>query len=137
MRKILLILLFQLSFTSSFAEIFVFKNCTNKDYSFEKNEYKLDIEKGLMTREFIYSDKTYKKLRLNDARVKKGNSSTKRITKTDDQITSEISGYPAFYTQMIFDTLDKTIKIKSVLNNTEGISVVSKCEKIIKYKLES
>ena len=32
---------------------------------------------------------------------------------------------------------DKTIKIKSVLNNTEGISVVSKCEKIIKYKLES
>ena len=34
-------------------------------------------------------------------------------------------------------SFDKTIKIKSVLNNTEGISVVSKCEKIIKYKLES
>ena len=137
MRKILLILFFQLSFSSSFAEILVFKNCTNKDYNFEKNEYKLDVEKGIMTRDFIYSDETYKKLRLNDTRVKKENSNTKGISKVDGQIISEISGYPAFYTQMIFDTFDKTIKIKSVLNNTEGISVISQCEKIVKYKLES
>tara|TARA_B100001173_G_C15643291_1_gene402159 strand:+ start:96 stop:509 length:414 start_codon:yes stop_codon:yes gene_type:complete len=137
MRKILLILLIQLSFSSSFAEILVFKNCANKNYSFEKNEYKLDVEKGIMTREFIYSDETYEKLRLNDARIIKENSTTKGITKINGQIISEISGYPAFYTQMIFDTFDKTIKIKSVLNNTEGISVVSKCEKVIKYKLES
>ena len=137
MRKILLILIFQLSFSSSFAEILVFKNCTNKDYSFEKNEYKLDIEKRVMTREFIYTDETYERLRLNDVRVEKENFNTKGISKVDGQIISEISGYPAFYTQMIFDTFDKTIKIKSVLNNTEGISVISQCEKIIKYKLES
>ncbi|MDC1212567.1 hypothetical protein N8016_02085 [Pelagibacteraceae bacterium] len=137
MRKILLILLFQLSYSTSFAEILVFKNCINKDYSFEKNEYKLDIEKGVMTRNFIYSDETYQKLRLNDARIVKENTSIKGITKVDEQIISEVSGYPAFYTQMIFDTFDKTIKIKSVLNNTEGISVVSQCEKIVKYKLES
>ena len=137
MRKVLLILIFQVSFSSSFAEILVFKNCTNKDFSFEKNEYKIDIKRGVMTREFIYSDETYERLRLSDARVKKENSNTKGISKVDGQIISEISGYPAFYTQMIFDTFDKTIKIKSVLNNTEGISVVSRCEKIIKYKLES
>ena len=137
MRKILLILLIQLSFSSSFAEILVFKNCSNKNYSFEKNEYKLNVEKGVMTRDFIYSDETYERLRLNDARVEKENSNTKRITKVDGQIISEISGYPAFYTQMIFDTNDKSIKIRSVLNNTEGVSVVSRCEKIIKYKLES
>ena len=137
MRKILLILLFQLSFSSSFAEILVFKNCSNKVYSFEKNEYKLDIKNGIMTRHFIYSDETYDELRLNDTRVEKENFNTKGIAKVDGQIISEISGYPAFYTQMIFDTFDKTIKIKSVLNNTEGISVVSRCEKIIKYKLES
>ena len=137
MRKILLILLFQLLFSSSLAEILVFKNCTNEDYSFEKNEYKLDVENGIMTRDSIYSDETYKRLRLNDARVKKENSNTKEITKVDGQIISEISGYPAFYTQMIFDSFDKSIKIRSVLNNTEGISVISKCEKIIKYKLES
>ena len=137
MKKILLILFFQLTSYPLFAEIMVFKNCTNKDYSFKKNEYKLDIEKGTMTREFIYSDETYEKLRLNDTRIIKENFTTKSITKIDGQIISEISGYPAFYTQMIFDTFDKTIKIKSVLNNTEGISVISKCEKIIKYKLES
>ena len=137
MKKILLILLFQLAFTVSNADILVFKNCTNKDYSFEKNEYKLDVKKGVMTRDFIYSDETYERLRLNDTRVKKENSNTKGISKVGDQIISEISGYPAFYTQMIFDTFDKTIKIKSVLNNTEGISVISQCEKIIEYKLES
>ena len=137
MRKILLILFFQLSFFPSLADILIFKNCTNEDFTFKKNEYRLDVEKGIMIREFIYSDETYERLRLNDARVKKKNTTTKGITKIDGQIISEISGYPTFYTQMIFDTFDKTIKIKSVLNNTEGISVISKCEKIIKYKLES
>jgi len=90
MRKILLILLFQLAFTVSNADILVFKNCTNKDYSFEKNEYKLDVKKGVMTRDFIYSDETYKRLRLNDTRVKKENSNTKGISKVGDQIISEL-----------------------------------------------
>ena len=120
-----------------FAEMLVFKNCTSKDYDFEKNDYKLDLKKGEMIREFTYTDKTYEQLRLNDMRVEKENTSTKGITKENGEIISEISGYPAFYTQMIFDTFDKTIKLKSVLNNTEGISILSKCEKIIKYKLES
>ena len=120
-----------------FAEILVFKNCTSKDYDFEKNDYKLDLKKGQMIREFTYTDETYERLRLNDMRVEKENTSTKGITKENGEIISEISGYPAFYTQMIFDTFDKTIKLKSVLNNTAGISILSNCEKIIKYKLES
>jgi phage terminase large subunit len=119
------------------AEILVFKNCTSKDYDFEKNDYKLDLKKGQMIREFTYTDETYERLRLNDMRVEKENTSTKGIAKENGEIISEISGYPAFYTQMIFDTFDKTIKLKSVLNNTEGISILSNCEKIIKYKLES
>ena len=120
-----------------FAEILVFKNCTSKNYDFEKNDYKLDLKKGQMIREFTYTDETYERLRLNDMRVEKENTSIKGITKENGEIISEISGYPAFYTQMIFDTFDKTIKLKSVLNNTEGISILSNCEKIIKYKLES
>ena len=52
-------------------------------------------------------------------------------------IISEISGFPTFYTQLIFDTFDKTIKIKSILNDHEGIRILSNCEKLIKYKLES
>ena len=120
-----------------FAEILVFKNCTSEDYDFEKNDYKLDLKKGQMIREFTYTEETYERLRLNDMRVEKENKSTKGITKENGEIISEISGYPAFYTQMIFDTFDKTIKLKSVLNNAEGISILSNCEKIIKYKLES
>ena len=137
MKKKIIIIFFIFFSSSLFAEILVFKNCKSEDYEFEKNEYKINIDKGVMTREFIYTDETYERLRMNDMRVKKKNTSTKGVSKENGEIISEISGYPAFYTQMIFDTFDKTIKLKSVLNNTEGISILSNCEKIIKYKLES
>ena len=137
MKIILYILIFKLIFLTLSAEILVFKNCKSKNYDFEKNEYKLDMNKGLMTREFIYTDQTYERLKLNDLRVKKENTLNKIITVKNGEISSEISNYPSIYSKMIFDTFDKTIKLKSVLNNTEGISILSNCEKIIKYKLES
>ena len=135
--RVFLILFFCVYSNFLFAEILVFKNCKSKNYEFEKNEYRLDIDQGLMTREFIYTDETYERLRFDDIRVKKENETTRVIIKENGLIISEISGYPAFYTQMIFDTFDKTIKLKSVLNNSEGISVIANCEKIIKYKIES
>ena len=135
--RVFLILFFCIYSNFLFAEILVFKNCKSKNYEFEKNEYRLDIDQGLMTREFIYTDETYERLRFDDIRVKKENETTRVIIRENGLIISEISGYPAFYTQMIFDTFDKTIKLKSVLNNSEGISVISNCEKIIKYKIES
>ena len=135
--RVFLILFFCIYSNFLFAEILVFKNCKSKNYEFEKNEYRLDIDQGLMTREFIYTDETYERLRFDDIRVKKENETTRVIIRENGLIISEISGYPAFYTQMIFDTFDKTIKLKSVLNNSEGISIISNCEKIIKYKVES
>jgi hypothetical protein len=137
MKKEFIIICFIFFSSSLSAEILVFKDCKSEDYEFEKNEYKINIDKGVMTREFVYTDETYERLRMNDMRVKKKNTSTKGVTEENGEIITEISGYPAFYTQMIFDTFDKTIKLKSVLNNTEGISILSNCEKIIKYKLES
>ena len=137
MKKTISIFLFFIITSSLSAEILVFKNCTSENYDFDKNDYKLDLKKGQMIREFTYTEETYERLRLNDMRVEKENTTTKGITKENGEIISEISGYPAFYTQMIFDTFDRTIKLKSVLNNTEGISILSNCEKIIKYKLES
>ena len=135
--RVFLILFFCVYSNFLFAEILVFKDCKSKNYEFEKNEYRLDIDQGLMTREFIYTDETYERLRFDDIRVKKENETTRVIIRENGLIISEISGYPAFYTQMIFDTFDKTIKLKSVLNNSEGISIISNCEKIIKYKIES
>ena len=90
-----------------------------------------------MTREFIYSEESYKKLRLNDMTAEKENKTTKGVTKINGLIVSEIAGYPAFYTQLIFNELEKTIKIKTVLNNTEGVSLISKCQKIIKFKKQA
>ena len=137
MKKKFIMICFFLFSSSLSAEIIVFKNCKSEDYEFEKNEYKIDINKGIMIREFVYTDETYQRLRMNDIRIQKENTSTKGVAKENGEIITEISGYPAFYTQMIFDTFDKTIKLKSVLNNTEGISILSNCDKIIRYKLES
>ena len=134
MKKTLIIIPILFLFQNLAAEIIVFKDCSSDQYEYEKNDYTIDLKKELMTREFIYSDESYKKLRLNDITIKKENKTTKGVAKVDDLIVSEISGYPAFYTQLIFDDLEKSIKIKNVLNNTEGVSLISKCQKIIKFK---
>ena len=137
MKKIFFILIFQLLSIHSIAEILVFQNCESSDYVYEKNEYILNLEKGLMTREFIYSDESYEKLRLNDISVKKNNTTNKRIAEENDLYVSEISGYPAFYTQLIFNKKKANIKIRTVLNNTKGESLLSQCETVINFKKES
>ncbi len=137
MKKIFYICFFFSIMSPLSTEILVFKNCKSNDYNYEKNEYLLDLEKGIMTRKFIYDEESYKKLRLNDITIKRKNTTNKGIIKEGNLIVSEISGYPAFYTQMIFDEKNSSIKIKTVLNNTIGESLVSKCENIIKYKKES
>jgi hypothetical protein len=137
MKKILIIIPILFLFQKLAAEIIVFKDCSSEDYRYEKNDYTINLKKQLVTREFIYSEESYKKLRLNDITIKKKNKTTKGVAKVDSLIVSEISGYPAFYTQLIFDDLEKSIKIKTVLNNTEGVSLISKCQKIIKFKKQA
>ena len=136
MKKILIIFIFFFPVISN-SKIIVFKNCKNDNYTYKKNKYILDLDKGIMTREFVYDEDSYKKLRLNDITVKKENVTNKGIIEENGIITSEISGYPTFYTQMIFDMNENSIKIKTVLNNTEGVSLIAKCDEIITYKKES
>ena len=137
MKKTLLIIPVLFFFQNLTAETIVFKDCNCENYDYEKNDYTLDLKKELMIREFIYSEASYKKLRLNDIGTKKENITTKGIAKVGELIVSEIAGYPAFYTQLIFNELEKSIKIKTVLNNTEGVSLISKCSKIIRYKKQA
>ena len=137
MKKTLIIIPILFLFQNLTAEIIVFKDCSSKQYKYEKNDYTLDLRKELMTREFIYAEESYEKLRLNDITIKKENKTTKGVIKVDGLIVSEISGYPAFYTQLIFNDVEKSIKIKTVLNNTEGVSLISKCQKIIKFKKQA
>ena len=137
MKKTLIIIPILFLFQNLTAEIIVFKDCSSEQYKYEKNDYILDLKKELMTREFIYSEESYKKLRLNDMTTEKENKTKKGVAKINGLIVSEITGYPAFYTQLIFNELEKSIKIKTVLNNTEGVSLISKCQKIIKFKKQA
>ena len=137
MKKTLIIIPILFLFQNLTAEIIVFKDCSSEQYKYEKNDYTLDLKQELMTREFIYNEESYKKLRLNDMTTKKENITTKGVAKINGLIVSEIAGYPAFYTQLIFNELEKSIKIKTVLNNTEGVSLISKCQKIVKFKKQA
>ena len=90
-----------------------------------------------MTRNFVYNSKTFKKYRITDLSVKKENSLTRFIYKEDDKILTDKVGYPQFYTQLLFEINNPNIMIKTVINNEEGISQMSKCKKIERFDKES
>ena len=55
----------------AYSEIMILSKCKNLKDGFIKNEYILDLEKSLMTRNYVYDSKTYKKYRITDLSVKK------------------------------------------------------------------
>ena len=132
-----LIILSSIAANNLNAEIIIFSACENKKDGFLKNEYILDLEKSLMTRNFVYNDKTFKKYRVTDLSVKKENTSTKFIYQENDKILTDKIGYPQFYTQLLFEIDNPNIIIKTVINNEEGISLMSSCKKIERFEKES
>jgi hypothetical protein len=131
-----LILLFLLTFSTK-AEKIILSSCDNKEDGFLKNEYILDLDRYLMTRNYIYNNKTYKKYRVTDLSVKKENKIERLIYKDENKILTEKLGYPQFYTQLVFKIDSPIIKIKTVINNEEGIDTLSKCKKIERFEKES
>ena len=132
-----LIILSSIAANNLNAEIIIFSACENKKDGFLKNEYILDLEKSLMTRNFVYNNKTFKKYRVTDLSVKKENTSTKFIYQENDKILTDKIGYPQFYTQLLFEIDNPNIMIKTVINNEEGISLMSSCKKIERFEKES
>ena len=132
-----LILIILLTTSKLNAEIIILSSCDNKKDGFLKNEYILDLEQSLMTRNFVYNNKTFKKYRVTDLSVKKKNTSTKFIYKEDNKILTDKIGYPQFYTQLLFEIDNPNIMIKTVINNEEGISLMSSCKKIERFEKES
>ena len=90
-----------------------------------------------MTRNYIYNKKTFKKYRLTDISVKKENSITRFIYLENNKILTDRIGYPQFYTQLLFEKDNLKIRIKTVINNEEGLSEMSTCKKIETFKTES
>tara|TARA_B100001093_G_scaffold431856_1_gene428092 strand:- start:930 stop:1373 length:444 start_codon:yes stop_codon:yes gene_type:complete len=136
--KIILTIIFLFNFSSpSFSETIIFSDCKNSKDGFKKNEYIIDLDKSLMTRNFTYDKKTYNKYRLTDITTKKNNTLTRFIYSEGSQIFSEKMGYPQFYTQLLFNRNDLNIKIKTVINNETGISNIAKCKKIEIFETNS
>ena len=119
------------------SEIIIMSLCDDKQDEFLKNEYILDLNELLMTRNYVYKEKTYQKYKLTDLRVKKSNSYIRNIYMEDGNILTHKHGYPQFYTQILFQKGKKEVFMKTVINDEEGISKISTCKKIEKFEKES
>ena len=111
--------------------------CDDRQDEFLKNEYILNLNELVMTRNYVYKEKTYQKYRITDLSVKKSNSYVQNIYEEDGKILTYKHGYPQFYTQILFEKGKQEIFIKTVLNDEEGISKISTCKKVEKFDEES
>ena len=134
-------LIFFLSFFfisfNSHSEIIILSKCDHKEDGFLKNEYILNLNELIMTRNYVYNEKTYQKYRLTDLSIKNSNTYVRNIYEENGKILTHKHGYPQFYTQILFEKGKKEIYIKTVLNDEEGISKISTCKKIEKFDKES
>ena len=140
MRKIkLLIFLFLIivPFQNLKSEIIIMSKCDDKQDEFLKNEYILNLNELIMIRNYVYKEKTYQKYRLTDLSVKKTNKYVRNIYEENGKILTHKHGYPQFYTQILFEKGKQEIFMKTVMNDEEGISKISTCKKIEKFKKES
>ena len=52
------------------SEVIILSACDDKQDEFLKNEYILNLNELIMTRNYVYKEKTYKKYKLTDLSVK-------------------------------------------------------------------
>ena len=123
--------------TTVFSETMHLTGCKNFNHGFIKNEYILDFEKSLVTRNYVYDSKTYKKHRTTDLSIQKENSIERFIYKDKNLILTDKIGYPQFYTQLVFEKNNPNIKIKTVINNEEAIEKISTCGSVEIFDKES
>ena len=136
-RFLISICFFIIPFQIIKSEIIVLSKCDDKQDEFLKNEYIFNLNELIMTRNYVYKEKTYQKYRLTDLSVKKANTYVRNIYEENGKILTHKHGYPQFYTQILFEKEKQEIFMKTVLNDEEGISKISNCKKIEKFKEES
>ena len=119
------------------SEIIFLSKCDDKQDEFLKNEYIFNLNELIMTRNYVYKEKTYKKYKLTDLSVKKSNSYVRNIYEEDGNILTHKHGYPQFYTQILFKKGKQEIFMKTVLNDEEGLTKISTCKKVEKFEKES
>jgi len=119
------------------SEIIIMSACDDEQDKFLKNEYILNLDELIMTRNYVYKEKTYQKYKITDLSVKKSNTYVRNIYEEDGKILTHKHGYPQFYTQILFEKDKAQIFLKTVLNDEEGLSKISTCKKIEKFEKES
>ena len=119
------------------SEVIIMSLCDDQQDEFIKNEYIINLNELIMTRNYIYKEKTYQKYRITDLSVKKKNSYVRNIYEENGKILTHKHGYPQFYTQILFEKGKQEIFMKTVLNDEVGISKISTCKKIEKFEKES
>ena len=132
-----LVLIFINFQTMVFSEIMILTGCKNLNDGFIKNEYILNFEKSLMTRNYIYDNKTYKKHKITDLSIKKENILERFLYIEKNLIFTDKVGYPQFYTQLVFEKNKRMISIKIVINGEEATSKISTCNKVELFEKES
>ena len=136
-RLLISLILIILPFQYLKSEVIIMSRCDDKQDEFLKNEYILNLDELIMTRNYVYKDNTYQNYRLTDLSIKKSNSYVRNIYEENGKILTHKHGYPQFYTQILFEIGKLEIFMKTVLNDEEGISKISNCKKIEKFKKES
>ena len=131
------LLLIILPFQNLQSEIIILSKCDDKQDEFLKNEYIFNLNELIMTRNYVYKEKTYQKYRLTDLSVKKSNSYVRNIYEENGKILTTKHGYPQFYTQILVEKDKQEIFMKTVLNDEEGLIKISTCKKVEKFKKES
>ena len=136
--KIYILLFIYINSSSAlYSEMMILSECKNLKDGFIKNEYILDFEKSLMIRNYVYDSKTFKKYKITDLSIKKKNTIERFIYEDNGNILTDKVGYPQFFTQLVFKKNSPIIKIKTVINNEEGITVMSTCKKMDIFEKES
>ena len=97
------LLLIILPFQNLQSEIIILSKCDDKQDEFLKNEYIFNLDELIMTRNYVYKEKTYQKYRLTDLSVKKSNSYVRNIYEENGKILTTKHGYPQFYTQILVE----------------------------------
>jgi len=133
----LLILYSFLFLNNSVSEIIILSKCDHREDKYLKNEYIFNLNELIMTRNYVYTEKTYQKYRVTDLSVKKSNSYVRNIYEKNGKIFTLKHGYPQFYTQILIEKNKPEIFIKSVMNDIEGVSKISTCKKIEKFANQS
>ena len=119
------------------SEIIIMSLCDDKEDKFLKNEYILNLNELIMTRNYVYNEQTYQKYRVTDLSVKKENTYVRNIYEDDGKVLTLKHGYPQFYTQIVFKKDRPEIFMKAVLNDVESLSKISTCKKIEKFDQQS